>query len=121
MQQYTYFEVADLGVNPDGSHCPAGLRMNVVFDDPQKAIAAVAEFTGFDASRISVISEEKYMEEYADDDEEQAFDDDNEENNILLVKSGKSRTELQQAYDYIAVLEAKVENLERQLREVKGD
>lgn len=35
-----------------------------------------------------------------------------DENNIMLVKSGEPRTELQQAYDQIAVLEAKIENLE---------
>lgn len=35
-----------------------------------------------------------------------------EENNILLVHSGEPRTELQQAYDQIAVLECKIENLE---------
>ena len=120
MQQYTYFEVADLSVNPDGTHCPAGLMVNMVFDDPQKAIATVAEFTGFEASRISIISEEKYMAEYADENEDRVFDED-DENNILLVKSGKPRTELQQAYDYIAVLEAKIENLEQQLQEAQDD
>lgn len=39
----------------------------------------------------------------------------NDDNNIMLVKSGEPRTELQQAYDQIAVLEAKIENLERDL------
>lgn len=34
------------------------------------------------------------------------------DNNILLVKSGEPRSELQQAYDQIALLEAKIENLE---------
>ena len=37
------------------------------------------------------------------------------DHNIMLVKSGEPRTELQQAYDQIAVLEAKIENLERDL------
>ena len=36
----------------------------------------------------------------------------NDDNNIMLVKSGEPRTELQQAYDQIAILEAKIENLE---------
>lgn len=36
----------------------------------------------------------------------------NDDNNIVLVKSGEPRTELQQAYDQIAILEAKIENLE---------
>ena len=35
-----------------------------------------------------------------------------EENNILRVHSGEPRTELQQAYDQIAVLECKIENRE---------
>ena len=39
----------------------------------------------------------------------------NDDNNIMLVKSGEPRTELQQSYDQIAVLEAKIENLERDL------
>lgn len=36
----------------------------------------------------------------------------NDDNNVMLIKSGEPRTELQQAYDQIAVLEAKIENLE---------
>lgn len=43
-----------------------------------------------------------------------------EDNNIMLVKSGQPRTELQQAYDQIAVLEAKNENLELENAELKA-
>jgi len=43
-----------------------------------------------------------------------------EDNNILQVKSGEPRSELQQAYDQIAVLEAKVENLELKNAELKA-
>lgn len=43
----------------------------------------------------------------------------NDDNNIMLVKSGEPRTELQQAYDQIAILEAKIENLERDLNMYK--
>lgn len=35
-----------------------------------------------------------------------------EDNSIVLVHSGEPRTPLQQAYDQIAVLECKIENLE---------
>ena len=41
------------------------------------------------------------------------------ENNIMLVRSGEPRTELQQAYDRIAVLEAKIENLELKNKELR--
>lgn len=41
------------------------------------------------------------------------------ENNIMLVNSGRSRTEVQQARDEIAILQAKIENLQNAGKHIK--
>lgn len=77
---YSYFEIADLGLDENDNPAPAGVKINLPFKQntsPEQKINALAELFGVDPSRVTIISKEKYDAEYAEDYED--FDEDWEE------------------------------------------